>query len=331
MKRRVTSLLLAVLILLPLFSACAPAPHSAVLYNKMNTDVLITLYSDGRDKTADELIRSCEELLDATEKTLSRTDLAAELARVNASEEATVALSDTLADMLRLSLSLARKTGGAFDPTAGALSALYDITGDAPLPPDPAVLAATMTCVGYDLLSLDGNTLTRPVGTVLDFGAIAKGYAAALLVDHLISEGVLGGVLSLGGNVAVFGEKSDGTPFRVGVRDPEGGYVGVLSLTGTRFVSTSGAYERFRVGSDGKTYHHIFDTKTGKPAESDLLSVTVVDEDGARADALSTALFVMGYDAAIAFFEGAERNFDMILVREGGELFVSPGLAFENA
>ncbi len=331
MKRRLLACFLAVFLLLPLVSSCAPPPHSAVLYNKMNTDVLITLYSDGRDKTAEELIRSCEELLDEAEKTLSRTDLAAELARVNAAVEESVALSDALADMLRRSLSLATETGGAFDPTAGALSALYDITGDSPLPPDPAALDAAMTYVGYDALSLDGNILMRPAGTVLDFGAIAKGYVAARLVDHLVSEGVLGGVLSLGGNVAVFGEKSDGTLFRVGVRDPDGGYVGVLSLTGARFVSTSGAYERFRVGSDGKTYHHIFDTKTGKPAESDLLSVTVVDEDGARADALSTALYVMGYDAAIAFFEGAERNFDLILVREGGELFISPGLAFENA
>lgn len=329
--RRVLSLVLIVFLFVLLLVACTPAPYSAVLCGKMNTDVLITLYSNGADKSADELIAACEDLLDEAEQALSRTDAAAELARVNANMETTVTLSDTLADMLRLSLSLSRETSGAFDPTAGALSVLYDITGDTHLPPDPDALAAAKATVDYTALALEGNTLSRPVGTVLDFGAIAKGHLAAVLVDYLLAEGVSGGVLSLGGNVAVFGEKPNGKPFRVAVRAPEGGYLGELALSGNTYVSTSGAYERFRVGTDGVTYHHIFDPATGKPADSGLASVTVVSRDGARADALSTALYVMGYDAAISFWEKAGRNFDMILVREDGEVFVTPDLTFEAA
>lgn len=331
MKLRPLALFLAALLLLPLlFSSCARPPYSAVLYNKMNTDVMLTLYSDGNEKSAAELLRDCEDILDEAERMLSRTEASAELSRVNASGEESLALSSGLAAMLRLSLSLARDTGGAFDPTAGVLAVLYDITGDAPLPPSQDALFEAMRYVDYTSLSLVGNTLTRPVGTVLDFGAIAKGYAASLLVDHLVAEGVSGGVLSLGGNVVTFGEKSDGSPFRVAVRDPDGGYLGILSLSGTQYVSTSGAYERFRVGSDGKTYHHIFDPKTGKPAEVDLASVTVIDENGARADALSTALFVMGYDAALSFWESQERDFDLILLKKDGTRFVSPSLTLEN-
>lgn len=331
MKKRTLAIFLAILCLLPVLTSCAVRPYSAVLYNKMNTDVLITLYSDGQSQKAATLISSCEALLDETEKTLSRTAVEAELARVNASGEESLAVSDTLAAMLRLALALAAETGGAFDPTAGALSALYDITGNAPLPPDPDELAEAKTFVGYGALSIDGNTLTRPVGTVLDFGAIAKGYVAALLVDYLTAEGVSGGVISIGGNVAVFGEKPNGDAFRVGVRHPDGGYLGEISLHEESFVSTSGAYERFRVGTDGKLYHHIFDPQTGKPAESDILSVTVVDEDGARADALSTALYVLGYDAAISFWESSARDFDLILLGKDNELFVSPDLAFSIA
>ena len=131
MKKRTLAVFLAILCLLPALTACTVRPYSAVLYNKMNTDVLITLYSDGKSKKAAELIVACEALLDETEKTLSRTAVEAELARVNASGDESLAVSDTLAAMLRLALALAAETGGAFDPTAGALSALYDITGNA--------------------------------------------------------------------------------------------------------------------------------------------------------------------------------------------------------
>lgn len=331
MTRRPLSLVLLLFLVLALLTSCTPAKHTAVLYGKMNTDVFITLYGDGADKTAEELVSDCEALLDEMERTLSRTDAAAELAAVNASRETTVTLSDPLTEMLRRALSLAAETDGAFDPTAGALSVLYDITGNTPLPPDPAALAEARATVGYTALSLEGNILSRPVGTVLDLGAIAKGHAASVLVEYLLAEGVSGGILSLGGNVATFGSKPSGEPYRVAVRAPEGGYLGELSLSGVAFASTSGAYERFRVGSDGKPYHHIFDPKTGKPADAGLASVTVVSRDGARADALSTALYVMGYEEAIAFWEDSDRDFDMILVCEDGKTFVTPALAFEPA
>ena len=329
MKYKYLSLLLAFFLIYPCLFACTSEPHTAVLYGKLNTDVVITLYSDGADKTAIELIDACEELLCREECVLSRTMVGAELVGVNAACEEEVVISDELAVMLSLSLALARETDGAFDPTAGALSELYDITGNKPLPPSPDDLSAARATVDYTTVSLEGNLLTRPAGTVLDFGAVAKGYIASVLVNYLLAEGVSGGVLSLGGNVAVFGEKNDDSAFLVAIRAPVGGYLGTVSLFQTAYVSTSGAYERYRVGEDGKTYHHIFDPQTGLPADSDLASVTVVDEDGARADALSTALYVMGYDAAIAFWASVDRDFDMILVRKDGEVYATPALAFE--
>ena len=283
MKLRLLALSLALLLCIPLLSACGEGENTYILYNKLNTDISITLYSGGTQKKQADLIADCEALLDEAERVLSRTDLAAELATVNASDEPTLMVSPILADVLSRSLTLAAETGGCFDPTAGALSALYDITGDAPLPPDPAALAAARETVGYEGITLNAMLLSRPVGTVLDFGAIAKGYLAERLVSYLLEAGVSGGVLSLGGNIATFGEKKGGSDFRIALRAPEGGYAGVLCLTGETYVSTSGAYERNRVGTDGKIYHHIFDPATGAPAESDLASVTVVDEDGGRA------------------------------------------------
>lgn len=331
MKKRLLALCLLMALCLPCFFGCGGGePYQAVLYNKLNTDIVITLFSAGKTKSEDELVAACEALLDEAEDILSRAAAEAELARVNANPAESVTVSDTLAEVISLSLSLAKNTNGAFDPTAGALADLYNITGDTPLPPTEADVAAALATVGYHRITLTGNTLTRAPGTMLDFGAVAKGYLAASLVAYLRGEGVSGGVLSLGGNVAVFGKKPGGNPFRVAIRSPQGGAAGLLELTGEAYVSTSGAYERYRIGADGKRYHHIFDPATGRPAESGLASVTVVDENGARADALSTALYVMGWDAAIAYWETQGKDFDMLLISESGDMYATPGMNFKT-
>ena len=101
-----------------------------------------------------------------------------------------------------------------------------------------------------------------------------------------------------------------------------------MELTGEAYVSTSGAYERYRIGADGKRYHHIFDPATGCPSDSGLASVTVIDENGARADALSTALYVMGWDRAIAYWEVQGSDFEMLLIGEDDRIYATPGMNF---
>lgn len=334
MLRRFFALLLLLATVPAALVACGPqAPYTAVFYNKCNTDVSLTLYSAGSSLSPDALFAGCEDILDRAEAIFSRTDPTAELAAVNAATGDAVTLSPTLAGLLARALEGARVTGGAFDPTVGSLTALFDITGDTPLP-DAAAVAAALATVGYEKITLDGLTLHRAPGTRLDMGAIAKGYLAAELVAYLSDAGVSGGVLSLGGNVATFGRKPDGSDFRVAVRSPFADGVatlGVLSVTGEGYVSTSGAYERFRVGPDGRIYHHIFDTATGYPADSDLTSVTVIDTDGARADMLSTALFVMGYEEAVRFLAAEGRAYEAVLVRADREIYATSGARFTPA
>ena len=161
--------------------------------------------------------------------------------------------------------------------------------------------------------------------------------------------GVSSGMVSLGGNVQVLGTKPDGSNWRVAVQDPgtddtaaeenPGGtgkeaasedtdapqYLGVLEAADTAIV-TSGAYERnFTQG--GKLYHHIIDPDTGRPADKDLRSVTVVSEDGTLADALSTSLYIMGREKAIDYWRGHKDQFDFILMDEDNELYVSESIA----
>ena len=155
---------------------------------------------------------------------------------------------------------------------------------------------------------------------------MGKGAAADLLAQRLRDDPALDwAVLSLGGNVALIGEKPDG-PFRVGMRDPgnPADNLGVLLLDGG-FVSVSGSYERY-FEEGGIRYHHIFDGRTGYPAESGLLSAAVIADNGTLADALSTACFVMGAERTLALYEDGTFSFEAVLVREDGSVTLTPGL-----
>jgi thiamine biosynthesis lipoprotein len=159
----------------------------------------------------------------------------------------------------------------------------------------------------------------------LDFGAIGKGYAADKAVEILKSNGIKSALLDFGGNIQAVGKKPDGSLWRVGIKNPwEGGAAAALSVE-SKAVVTSGGYERY-FEKDGVRYIHIFDPKTGCPSNSNLESVTIVCESGKYADALSTALFVMGKEVAIDFYK-ANTDFDFVLVTKERELIYSAGLS----
>ena len=163
-------------------------------------------------------------------------------------------------------------------------------------------------------------------GMKIDFGGIAKGYTSGRIADIYRECGVTSGLINLGGNVQVVGTKTDGSKWRVAVQSPEteDDYLGILS-TADRAVITSGGYERY-FEQDGVTYHHIIDPKTGYPAESGLVSVTIVSEDGTLADGLSTSLFIMGEEKAADFWREHKDEFDAILMSDDGTLYVTEGL-----
>ena len=175
-------------------------------------------------------------------------------------------------------------------------------------------------------------------GMELDFGGIAKGYIADELVQILKEqEGVSGALINLGGNVTTVGNKPDGKDWRVGVKDPSGEqeYYGIATIYKyqssidellARSVVTSGGYERY-FEQDGIRYHHILDPATGYPADAGLVSATIISEDSALADALSTALFVMGLERATEFWRTSPYNFDMILLDEQGTVHVTEDFA----
>lgn len=214
--------------------------------------------------------------------------------------------------MLKKGREVSLLSDGAFDITVGALTQLWDIN-NASRPPLDSDIQTQRETVGYEKLLFedDTNQLSFTADQYLEVGGIAKGYIGQRVADALKNAGYPGGIVNLGGNITVFGRKAD-QAFTVGVRSPlqsdnsAGDIAGEITCTDTNIV-TSGAYERYFM-YEGKRYHHILDPKTGYPAVSDLISVTVVSPDGVYADALSTAVFVKGLDQSVFMLETAIEN-----------------------
>lgn len=290
-------------------------------------DTIMTLTAYGPE--AETALEAAEARIIELENDLDPESVESSIYALNAGAGAQVVVSEDCYNVMSVSMDFWRSTGGALDPGLYPLSKAWGfIGGDYRVPAQEeinALLAAKNT--GGLLLDEAAGAATVPVGTEVAFGAVAKGYAAQAVIDQMREEGVTSAILSLGGNVQTLGEaKPDGSRWKVAVQDPNdtGSYVGVLSV-GEAAVVTSGGYQRYFVES-GVTYIHILDPETGCPVDNDLLSVTVVTQDGAAADALSTALFVMGKDGALSYYDG-QGGFELVLITKENAVIVTPGLS----
>ena len=234
-----------------------------------------------------------------------------------------MALSGDTAALLDRALQLCRRTDGALDVTIYPVVRAWGFTTGGSRVPDRAELDGLLERVDYARVSLSGSTLTLPEGMELDLGAVAKGYTGDVLMDLLEEAGVTSAIVELGGNVQALGSKPDGSPWRVAVQAPEGGYAAALEIV-DKAVVTSGGYQRF-FEQDGEIYWHIIDPAAGQPARSGLASVTIVAEEGTLCDGLSTALFVMGADRAAEFWRETG-DFDFVLLDEEGGVTITEGL-----
>ena len=242
-----------------------------------------------------------------------------------------MALSPSMREILERIWQISADSGGALDVTLGRLSRLWNMDGLAAEGegisiPSTDQIRSALEERGYERVRFAGDGMILPAGMQLDLGAVGKGIACDRVSTYLHSQPqITGAVVTVGGSVVTYGEKPDGSPWKVAVIHPreEGNYLGVLSLTGEQYVSTSGDYERY-VMVDGVRYHHILDPATGYPARSGLCSVTILCDSGMLADALSTACFVLGPERGMALAEnyGAEALF----VREDGELQMTEGM-----
>ena len=232
---------------------------------------------------------------------------------------------DTL-EVLRLARTYGQLTGGAFDVTIGPLADLWrKAISEKRLPTDEDVWHALELVNGQDIVLDEGTSsaMLRQTGQRIDLGGIAKGYAVDGLRHRLRDRGVRRALLDLGGTVATMGCR-----LPVGIRDPfrpDGAPMGTLMVE-DRCVVTSGVYERF-VYLDGHRYHHIVDPRTGYPARSGLVSVTLVGENGTALDALATAALILRPEKAMPLLTA--QIMDAIFVTDQGQVLLTRGLKNE--
>lgn len=290
----------------------------------MDTYMTLTAYGDKGEEAVDQAAEEIKRL----DKALSTGDANSQVSKLNANGGGS--LTEDTQYLLKKSMELYDSTGGLFDIAIYPVMEAWGFPTQDYKVPDKNELEDLLSLA--DVSKIQYNEEEAAVkfeqeGMKIDFGGIAKGYTSSRIMKIYEDLGVTSGLVNLGGNVQALGSKTDGSKWKVGIQDPEGkeDYIGTLSIK-DQAVITSGGYERY-FEEAGKTYHHIIDPRTGYPAESGLLSVTIVSSDGTLADGLSTSLFIMGKDEAIDYWRDHSEEFDGILETEDGSLYVTEGIA----
>lgn len=294
--RRYLSVILIVCSLLCLLAGCEAQSRSTVF--AMNTVMDLQVWGDD----AQGATRLLGDLLKELEDRWSATAGNSALGQLNRGEDPRLTAEE--AQLLQTVTELSDRTGGALNPKLYDVCLAWGFYNGAHHIPTEDELAAAMASSRWDL------------------GAVMKGYAGARCVQVLQKLNVDRAILNLGGNIQTFGEKPDGSPWSIGIQNPDGGdYVGTVAVSGTASIVTSGDYQRY-FEQDGIRYHHIIDPATGAPARSGLRSVTVICRDGLTADGLSTALFVMGLERAADFWRTSD-DFEAVFITEDGKVYAT--------
>lgn len=318
MKKHFISAMLSALLFLTGCSAeSSPEPVQGTFF-AMDTMMDFTIYGESG------LINQSESLIASLESLVSVTDADSELYAIN--QTGSGMLTEEASSLMKQALEICRRTDGALDLSIYPIVRAWGFTTGSYQVPDEAEIQALLPLVDYRKIQYDAatGTVTLPEGMEIDLGSVAKGYAGQLAAQMLREHGVQSALLNLGGNVQTVGTKPDGSPWQIGIKDPQGEDAMMVLSVEDQAVVTSGGYERY-FEQDGQTYWHIMDPSTGHPADSGLISVTIVGDEGVVCDGLSTALFVMGLEKAADLW-AQSGDFEAVFVTASGEVYITEGL-----
>jgi FAD:protein FMN transferase len=290
-------------------------------------DTVMSVSAVGKD--AQEAVDAASTEINRLDKLLSAENKDSEIYQLNASGDAVV--SEETLQLIQRAQEISKSTEGAFDITIYPLMQAWGFTTQNFRVPEESEIEDLLTHVGSDKVSIEEETneVSLAEGTKIDLGGIAKGYTSAHLAELFTQYDLQSATISLGGNVQMYGSKTDGENWNIAIKDPsdpdsDSKFLGIVSIKDGAVI-TSGGYERY-FEEDGVTYHHILDPSTGYPSDRGVTSVTIVSSDGTLADGLSTSLFVMGIDKASAYWRQHSDEFDFVIMTEEGKLYISEGL-----
>ncbi len=292
----------------------------------MDTYMTIKTYGKQADAAAEAAVKEINRL----DKMLSTGKSESEIAILN--ENGSEILSEETGTLVEKSCELYKSTRGAFNIAVYPLMKEWGFTNQKYKVPDEKTISSLLKNIDVSKIDYDKKTkkAVLPKNYKIDLGGIAKGYTSARVMDIFKKYKLDGGIVSLGGNVQTYGKKQDGSQWKVAIENPDtspldGDYLGVLEVNDMAVI-TSGSYERY-FEKDGKRYHHILDPKTGRPANSGLISVSIISKDGTLADGLSTSLFIMGKEKGEAYWRKNRDKFDVVWLEENGSVTITDGIS----
>lgn len=281
----------------------------------LNTVVTLTASCDS--KTLDGAFALCREY----EQILSRTVKSSDVYKLNNSNDF-VEVSEHTANIINRAVHYGNLSNGKFDITIYPLSSLWDFNNE--IIPSRDEISEALKNVDYQSITFNENKVNLN-GKQIDLGGIAKGYIADRVLEYFNQKNVSEGIIDLGGNIIVFGDRN----YTVGIKKPfsDGEIAATLKLRNKTIV-TSGTYERY-ILDDTTLYHHILDPKTGFACDSDLSSATIISDSSIDADALSTVCVLLGLDKAKEVIENTP-NTEAVFIDNNNKLHYTSGLSLNN-
>lgn len=285
----------------------------------MDTIMQLTVYGEQGETAMSEAVQ----LINQLDRLFSVTNAQSDIAKINNAHGEPVTVEEETYELIQQSKTFSEKTEGVFDISIYPLVRAWGFTKEKQQVPTREAREEAMKKIDYHKIQcLSNHRIQIEKGMEIDLGAVAKGYVSQKIMKRWKQKGVTSAILSLGGNVQTIGRKTDGSMFQVGITDPADGTTlfGVIEVE-NKAVVTSGIYQR-NFTEQGVLYHHIMDAKTGMPADNGLASVTVITDEGTKADALATALFVMG-EEKIKKYQKNHPDIQVLLIRKDGTFWQS--------
>lgn len=325
MKR---SILIGIVSIGILFS-CSLRKEKIYTESRISMDTIVTI--SVVSKSEDKALIAINKVMGEMEKLSTFVDFYSDVSELSAinrnAGKKPVNVSPETIDLVKEAKSVAKLTGGAFDPTIGVISKLWDFNNM--IRPDQKDINERLKLVSYNNIIINEEKSTvflKKTGMLMDLGGIAKGYAADMAVEILSSSGIKSALVSVAGDIRAYGLKPDGNPWMIGIRDPRPvsateNIMAALPLKDLA-ISTSGDYQRF-FETEGTRYHHLLAPQTGMPA-SGCQSVSVIADRAVMSDALSTAVFIMGPEKGLAFLD--KIGYQALIIDFYGQLHISEGL-----
>lgn len=316
--------------------SCQKDNQTIVTEFLLGTPVVITVFEKNQEsllQKAFEKVAQIEQAMSTSRKDYDST----EIITINTHSQTqdfniknTYTVSQEVGSVIEAALHVADLTQGAFDLTIQPLVSLWGWGEGEMRVPTIQEIEKILPYINWELLEYtfrqDQSLLSMYGQQGIDVGGIAKGYAANIVRDFLVENGIERAILDFGGNIITIGKKSNNTPWKIGIQEPfasTGTAVAAVIVEETAIV-TSGIYERY-FEVDGIEYSHLLNPTTGYPVNNELLSVSIIGKDSMLADGLSTGVFILGLDRGMEVIEALER-IEAVFITKENIIYYSSGL-----